>query len=246
MGRRRRQPGAPRDDLPRPHRRRGTARQAGDRRLCPDLPQSQAGGDRGQGARQGRHRRRRAGQGLCREAAGALCLFDQRLAHLPHRHGDRQGGLCRALSDAGRTLGRGVQDTERMARPLRRRAVRGARRHLADALLPAQRHRERAGGDRGWQAAHPADARDRHRQDRDRLPDRLGAVPDPLEPVAQAGAAAAHPVPRRPQHPGRSGLSTPSRRFPRTRWRASSRTKSARKAACRRTPACSSRSSRPS
>ena len=29
--------------------------------------------------------------------------------------------------------------------------------------------------------ANPADARDRHRQDRDRLPDRLGAVPEPLE-----------------------------------------------------------------
>ena len=93
-----------------------------------------------------------------------------------------------------------------MARPLRRGAVRGARRHLADALLPAQRHRERAGGDRRRQAAHSADARDRHRQDRDRIPDRLGTVPEPLEPVAQAGAAAAHPVPRRPQYPGRSGL----------------------------------------
>ena len=97
-------------------------------------------------------------------------------------------------------------EAERLARPLRRRSVRGARRHLADALLPAQRHRERAGGDRRRQAAHPADARHRHRQDRDRLPDRLDAVPEPLEPVARADAAAAHPVPRRPQHPGRSGL----------------------------------------
>ena len=39
---------------------------------------------------------------------------------------------------------------------------------------------------------------------------------------------------------------TPSRPFPKTRSRASSRTKSARKAACRKTPPSSSRSSRPS
>ena len=73
-------------------------------------------------------------------------------------------------------------DAERLARPLRRRAVRGQGRHVADALLPGQRHRARAGGDRRGQAAHPADARDRHRQDRHRLPDRLEAVPEPLEP----------------------------------------------------------------
>ena len=93
---------------------------------------------------------------------------------------------------------------------------------------------------------HPADAGDRHRQDRDRLPDRLGAVPEPLEFVARAGAAATHPVPRRPQYPGRSGLQRLLGLSVRTRWRASSRTKSARKAACRRTPSCSSPSSRPS
>ena len=106
--------------------------------------------------------------------------------------------------------------------------------------------RECAGSDRRRQAAHPADARNRHRQDRDRLSDRLGAVPEPLESVAQAGAAAAHPVPRRPQHPGRSGLQRLLGISAKTRWRASSRMKSARKAACRRTPASSSRSSRPS
>jgi type I site-specific restriction endonuclease len=43
--------------------------------------------------------------------------------HLPHRYGNGPRGLCRALSDAGRALGRGVQDAERMARPLRRYSV---------------------------------------------------------------------------------------------------------------------------
>lgn len=56
------------------------------------------------------------------------------------------------------------------------------------------------------QAAHPTDARHRHWQDGHRLPDRLGAVPEPVEPIARTDAATAHPVPRRPQHPGRSGL----------------------------------------
>jgi type I restriction enzyme M protein len=46
----------------------------------------------------------------------------------------------------------------------------------------------------------------RHRQDGDRLPDCLGAVPEPVEPVARADAAPAHPVPRRPQYPRRPGL----------------------------------------
>ncbi len=159
---------------------------------------------------------------------------------------DRQGGPCRALPDAGRALGRGVQDPERMARPLRRGAVRGARRYLADALLPAQRHRERAGGDRRRQAAHSADARDRHRQDRDRIPDRLGTVPEPLEPVAQAGAAAAHPVPRRPQYPGRSGL---QRLLGVSRGRAGAhqaRRNQEERPRAEERQSCSSRSSRPS
>ncbi len=54
-----------------------------------------------------------------------FAYLHQRPAHLPHRHGDRRGGLCRALSDAGRTLGRDLPEAERLARPLRRRALRG-------------------------------------------------------------------------------------------------------------------------
>jgi type I restriction enzyme R subunit len=43
-------------------------------------------------------------------------------------------------------------------------------------------------------------------QDRGRLPDRLEALPEPLEPEPRAHAAAAHPLPRRPQHPGEPGV----------------------------------------
>ena len=182
-----------------------------------------------------------AGQGLCREAAGALRLFHQRPAHLRHRHGDRRGGLCRRAIRRRTNSGTDVfAEAERLARPLRRRAVRGQGRHLADALLPGHRHRARAGGDRRRQAAHPADARHRHRQDLHRLPDRLEAVPEPLEPEPRSrrGGRASCSWPTATSWPTRP--TTPSPPSPRTRWCASSRTRSARKAACRRTPASSS------
>ena len=85
------------------------------------------------------------------------------------------------------------------------------------------------------QAAHPADARHRHRQNRDRLPDRLEAVPEPLEPVSASrrGGRASCFSPTATFWPIRP--TTPSRRFPKTRWCASSPTRSARRAACRRT-----------
>ena len=55
---------------------------------------------------------------------------------------------------------------------------------------------------------HPADPRHRHRQDLHRLPARLEAIPEPVEPPLErrADPAAAHPVPGRPQHPRRPGL----------------------------------------
>ncbi len=66
---------------------------------------------------------------------------------------------------------------------------------------------QRPGSHRRRPQPHPADPRHRHRQDLHRLPDRLEAVPQPLEPVGRADAGrAAHPVPRRPQHPRRPGL----------------------------------------
>ena len=54
----------------------------------------------------------------------------------------------------------------------------------------------------------------------------------------------AHPVPGRPQHPRRSGLQRVLASSPRTRWSASRRPTSARRARSRRTAASSSRSSR--
>ena len=45
------------------------------------------------------------------------------------------------------------------------------------------------------QAAHPAHARHRHRQDIHCLPDRLEAVPQPMEPEPRAVAPPAHPLP---------------------------------------------------
>ena len=96
------------------------------------------------------------------------------------------------------------------------------------------------------QAAHPAHAGHRHRQDLHRLPDRLEAVPEPLEPDAasrRAGRASCS-SPTATSWPTRP--TTPSRPSPRTRWCASTRTTSARRARCRRTAASSSRSFRPS
>jgi type I restriction enzyme R subunit len=55
-------------------------------------------------------------------------------------------------------------------------------------------------------AAHPAHAGHRHRQNLHRLSDRVEALSQPLEPEPRAVAPPAHPVPRRPQHPRRSGL----------------------------------------
>ena len=62
------------------------------------------------------------------------------------------------------------------------------------------------------------------------------------EPIAPP----AHSVPRRPQHPRQPGLQRLLRLPRRCAWCGSRRRTSARRARCRRTAACSSRSSRPS
>ena len=117
----------------------------------------------------------------------------------------------RPISHPGRTLESCFRGAECLARPLRRHPVRGQGRLLAGALLPGHRHKARAGGHCGGSGPHPADAGDRHRQDLHRVPARLEAVPEPLEPRRlearnRAHPAAAHPVPGRPQHPRRPGL----------------------------------------
>ena len=167
--------------------------------------------------------------------------------HLPDRHGDRRGGLCRRAIPRRTNSGPRPSPTPNAWRdrfaavPFEERGGNWQTRYYQDNAIE-----QRAGGDRRRQAAHPADARDRHRQDLHRLPDRLEAVPEPLESVAasrRAGRASCS-WPTATSWPTRP--TTPSRPFPKMRWCASSPTKSARKAACRRTAACSSRSSRPS
>ena len=127
--------------------------------------------------------------------------------HLRHRHGDRRGRRCRPLPDARTSCGpRRFAEAERLARPVRRRALRdqgGTWQCATTRTSPSSAcSRLSPPGKR----PHPADAGHRHRQDLDRLPDRLEAVPEPLEPVARARPPAAHPVPGRPQHPRRPGL----------------------------------------
>ena len=145
--------------------------------------------------------------------ARALRLRHQRPGDLRHRHGDRRRRRCGAATRARTSCGTlTFAERQRLARPLRRRAVRGQGRRLAGRATtrtspsPACWRPSPPGSD-----AHPADAGHRHRQDLHRLPDRLEAVPEPLEPERlegrqRADAPPAHPVPGRPQHPGRPGL----------------------------------------
>ena len=105
--------------------------------------------DRGQGVGQAADRRRGPGQGLRRQAGRPLHLCHQRPGHLRHRHGDRQGRRAAALSHAGRTLDADLCRSERLARPLRRRAVRGQGRLAPEPLLPGHRRRAGDGGHRG-------------------------------------------------------------------------------------------------
>ena len=251
LGRGGRQPGAARSHHPRPAAGRGCAGCPGHRRLCADLPQPQACGDRGQAAGPARYRGRRPGQEIRREAADPLRLLHQWRRHLSGRYDDRRGAVRRRISHAGRTLEPCVRRAECLARPLRRHSVRGQGWLLAGALLPGHRHPARAGGHCGGAGPHPADARDRHRQDLHRLSARLEAVPEPVEPRRleagrRADPPAAHPVPGRPQHPCRPGL----QRFlglPGRRARADRpRDHPQERAAYRRTATSSSPSSRPS
>ena len=95
---------------------------------------------------------------------------------------DRRGGLRRRTTHARTNSGTESSPSRTpgaTASPPCRSRTRAA---VAGALLPGQRDRERVlEAIAARQRPHPADARDRHRQDRDRLPDRLEAVPEPLE-----------------------------------------------------------------
>ena len=160
---------------------------------------------------------------------------------------DGRGGRAAVLSLARRALGLDLRRGERLARPLRRRALRGQGRLAPGAATtrtsPSSACMEAIAD---GEAAHPAHAGHRHRQDLHRLPGRLEALPQPLEPDPRAHAPPAHPLPRRPQHPRQPGLQRLLAPSPRTRWCASARRTSRRRARCRRTAASSSPSSRPS
>jgi type I restriction enzyme R subunit len=151
------------------------------------------------------------------------------------------------LSDAGRTVEPDLRHGQPLARPLRQSALRGRGGYFQGRYyqdIAVERVLE------AWPtaAAHPADAGHRHRQDLHRLPDRLEAVPQPLEPERLE-----QPGERRPRIlflADRNILANQAYNafsaFPTTRWCASRPRTSARRARCRRTAACSSPSSRPS
>ena len=93
-------------------------------------------------------RRRGPGEKLRRQAGHPLHLLHQRPGHLRHRHDRGHGRRGAAVSHAGRTLEPDLRRSQRLARPLRRRALRGQGRLLPGALLPGHRHRARAGSHR--------------------------------------------------------------------------------------------------
>ena len=228
-----------------PHRRRGAARQAGNRRLRAHLSQHKLAVIEAKR----RDLLDTEGVGQAKKYAaklpGALRLFDQRRRHLPDRHGDRRGGTMFRNSPTPEDLWERVFAKQNAWRDRFAAVPFEERAELAGALLPAQRDRERA----------RSDCRRRQRilltlatgTGKTSSPSRsLEAVPEAMEPLGRADAPAAHPVSRRPQQPGRSGLQRLLGFRRGCVRRASSRTKFASKAACRRTAACSSRSSRPS
>ena len=239
---------------------RGHAGEAGDRRLRAGLQEPEARGDRGQARERTRHRRARARPrstprnckpaSPSRPTATASTAWTCRRARramstrypTPDELWDATFGEAEAQEQTWRDRFSAIpfEDKGGQWQP---------RYYQHNAITKdAGRHRPGTG-------PHPADPGDGHRQDRHRLPDRLEALPQPLEPHRLAewprrGAGteppAAHPVPRRPQHPGRPGLQRVSAPSPRTRWCASTRQIIRKKGVCPRTAASSSRSSRPS
>ena len=85
----------------------------------------------------------------------------------------------RELSDSGRALESHYSHAERcMARSLRFYPASRTRAGIyGRSVLPGYRDRACDGGHRGRQEAHSPDPGHRHRQDLDRLPDRLEALP---------------------------------------------------------------------
>ena len=158
-----------------------------------DLPQHEAGGDRGQAVGPRRTPKASAqAKDYASKLRRPLRLLHQRPRHLRDRHGRRAPkGDVADVPDARRAVGPRPSPSENAWRdrfaaiPFETRAAAWGR-----PLLPGHRHR-RACSRRSppGKQAHPADAGDRHRQDRHRVPDRLEAVPEPLEPDAASRPA---------------------------------------------------------
>jgi hypothetical protein len=138
------------------------------------------------------------GVGQAKDYAGKLAV---RFAYATNGQGSTASTWKRAMraswpaTRAPDELWKRTFRAERLARPLRRRALRGqgrlagSPRYYQDiaiervlALIAAVRPRP-----------HPADAGHRHGQDLHRLPDRLEAVPEPLEPGSSGGEPTRRP-----------------------------------------------------
>ncbi len=150
LGRRRGQPHPARvSDHTGPHRRPRPARQGADRRLRAGLSQHQAGGRRGQGVGQATDRRRGAGEGLRRQAGrSASPTPPTARASTASTCRPARKASCRAIPTPDELWDADLRRSERVARPLRRRAVRGQGRLAPEPLLPGHRRRAGDGGHR--------------------------------------------------------------------------------------------------
>ena len=157
------------------------------------------------------------GEKLCRKVGDSDYTYSSNgRGHLRRRHGERPEGESTARYPTPDELWHlAVRDGDRLAPPLRRRAIsrtraaRGrsvsTRRLRSIACLEAIGRRRRVAG-------RLPDARHRHRQDVDRLPDRMGKPFNARwnltdwkgggEPTRRPRT----PLPCRPEHPRRSGL----------------------------------------
>ena len=168
---------------------------------------TQARRDRGQGVGRGADRRRGAGQELRRQAGRSASPTPPTARASTDRHADRHGrrrrrATRRRTNSGTATFAEANAWRDRFAAvPFEDKGGYWQARYYQDIAI--ERVLEAIADGR---RPHPADARHRHRQDLHRLPDRLEAVPEPLEPEPRADAPPAHPVPRRPQHPRRPGL----------------------------------------
>ena len=190
-------------------------------------------------------RRRGPSKVLCGEDGSALRLLHKRTAHLPDRHGDREGRLCRELPVPDELWAK-LRKAEPLARPLRRRPFRGRggtwhTRYYQDIAIERALEAIAAGKQRILLTLATGTGKTFIAF---QIAWKLFQSRWNLKP--RAVAAPAHPLPRRPQHPRRPGV----QRFlgvPRGRAGADQPGRDPQEGTgARRTAASSSPSSRPS